>query len=82
MHHTIVHMAVVSEIGTITDQSLVLHADNGAIQKGSTLIAKLECLGVASLFGLPRVSNDNSHSESWIRTCKYCPSYPSEGFES
>lgn len=79
---TLGYTVVESEIGTITDQPLVLHAGNGSIQKSSTLRAKLECLGVATSFSRPRVSNDNPYSESWFKTCKYCPSYPVDGFES
>jgi len=53
-----------------------------AIQKGSTLRAKLEFLGVTSSFSCPRVSNDNPYSESLFRTCKYCPAFPDDGFAS
>ena len=77
---TLVHKATLKE--TVVKQQLVLHADNGAIQKGSTLRAKLEHLGVSSSFSRPRVSNDNPYSESLFRTCKYCPAYPQQGFES
>jgi len=77
---TLVHKAVLREL--CMKQPLVLHADNGAIQKGSTLRAKLEFLGVTSSFSRPRVSNDNPYSESLFRTCKYCPMYPADGFES
>lgn len=76
----LVHQSVLRE--QCAGQPLVLHSDNGAIQKSSTLRAKLEFLGVASSFSRPRVSNDNPYSESLFRTCKYCPSYPVEGFES
>jgi len=76
----LVHQSVLRE--QCSGQPLVLHSDNGAIQKGSTLRAKLEFLGVSSSFSRPRVSNDNPYSESLFRTCKYCPSYPVEGFES
>jgi len=76
----LVHKAVLKEL--CMKQPLVLHADNGAIQKGSTLRAKLEFLGVTSSFSRPRVSNDNPYSESLFRTCKYCPMYPENGFES
>jgi len=74
---TLVHKAVLKEL--CVNQPLVLHADNGAIQKGSTLRAKLEFLGVTSSFSRPRVSNDNPYSESLFRTCKYCPMYPADG---
>ena len=77
---SLVHKAVMSEL--CVNQPLVLHADNGAIQKGSTLRAKLEFLGVTSSFCRPRVSNDNPYSESLFRTCKYCPAYPDDGFAS
>ncbi len=76
----LVHKAVLKEL--CMNQPLVLHADNGAIQKGSTLRAKLEFLGVTSSFSRPRVSNDNPYSESLFRTCKYCPMYPADGFAS
>lgn len=83
---TLVHKAVITEFGVNQllsySQPLVLHADNGSIQKGSTLKAKLDFLGVTSSFSRPRVSNDNPYSESLFRTCKYCPQYPTEGFES
>ena len=77
---SLVHKAVMKEL-VVKDQ-LVLHADNCSIQKGSTLRAKLEFLGVSSSFSRPRVSNDNPYSESLFRTCKYCPAYPEDGFES
>ncbi len=77
---TLVHKAVLAEC--CVGEPLVLHADNGSIQKGSTLRAKLEHLGVTSSFSRPRVSNDNPYSESLFRTCKYCPEFPAEGFES
>jgi len=59
-----------------------LHADNGSIQRGSTLRATLERLGIEPSFSRPRVSNDNAYSESWFRTAKYAPSFPVEGFAS
>lgn len=58
----------------------VLHQDNGAIQKASTLREKLTDLGVAPSFNRPGVSNDNAYSESLFRTFKYRPLYPEKGF--
>ncbi len=58
----------------------VLHGDNGAIQKASTLRVRLAELGVAASFNRPGVSNDNAYSESVFRTCKYRPDYPEKGF--
>ena len=74
----LVHRAVLSE-GCI-DQPLVLHADNGAIQKSYTLRRKLEQLGIEPSYSRPRVSDDNPYSESLFRTCKYRPDYPVNGF--
>jgi putative transposase len=59
---------------------LVLHSDNGAPMKSSTLLAKLYELGVTPSRGRPRVSNDNPYSESLFRTLKYCPQWPAQGF--
>ena len=39
-------------------------------------------LGIAGSRSRPGVSNDNPYSESLFRTLKYCPRWPSEGFES
>ena len=59
---------------------LVLHSDNGAPMKSSTLLAKLYELGITPSRGRPRVSNDNPYSESLFRTLKYCPQWPNKGF--
>ncbi len=59
---------------------LTLHSDNGAPMKGSTMLAMLRTLGVASSFSRPSVSNDNPYSESLFRTVKYRPVYPSQAF--
>lgn len=61
-------------------QPLVLHSDNGAPMKSSTLLAKMYELGVTASRGRPRVSNDNPYSESLFRTMKYCPQWPANGF--
>ncbi len=63
----------------IDGPGLVLHSDNGAPMKGSTLLATLTELGVASSFSRPSVSNDNAFSEAVFKTTKYCPMYPSDG---
>ncbi|MGI9301151.1 MAG: transposase [Gammaproteobacteria bacterium] len=76
----LVHQAVLRE-GCI-DRPLILHADNGAIQRGYTLRCKLEQLGIEPSYSRPRVSDDNAYSESLFRTCKYRPDYPVHGFES
>jgi len=75
-----VYKAVLAE-GCVL-KPLVLHSDNGAPQKGSTLIAKLESLGIMPSYSRPRVSNDNPYSEALFRTCKYRPDYPKSGFDT
>jgi len=61
---------------------LVLHSDNGAPMKSVTLKAKMEELGITGSHSRPRVSNDNSYSESLFRTMKYRPTWPTNGFKS
>ena len=63
-------------------QMLVLHSDNGSPMKSATLLATLQWLGVAPSYSRPRVSNDNAYAESFFRTCKYRPEWPSTGFAS
>ena len=74
----VVRRAVLAE-GRV-DQPLVLHADNGSPQKGATLLATLESLGVTPSYSRPRVSDDNPFAESVFRTFKYRPEYPIGGF--
>jgi transposase InsO family protein len=74
----VVRRAVLAE-GCI-GQPLILHADNGSPQKGATLMATLDQLGVRPSYSRPRVSDDNAYSESIFRTCKYRPDYPYQGF--
>jgi putative transposase len=61
---------------------LILHADNGGAMRGSTMIAKLEQLGVTPSFSRPRVSNDNPFSEALFRTVKYTPMWPDRPFDT
>ena len=63
-------------------EQLIIHADNGAPQRSSTLRAKLDALGLRTSYSRPRVSNDNPYSESLFRTTKYRHDYPVEGFIS
>lgn len=77
---TLMRKAVLSE--GCESKNLVLHADNGSIQKGSTLRATLQWLEIAPSFSRPRVSNDNAFSESAFRTFKYRPDFPTNGFAS
>lgn len=61
---------------------LTLHSDNGSSMKGATMLATLQKLGVVPSFSRPGVSDDNPFSESLFKTLKYCPEYPSDGFQS
>lgn len=61
---------------------VVLHSDNGAPMKSQTFKAKMEEMGIISSYSRPRVSNDNPFSEALFRTLKYCPMWPSNGFQS
>lgn len=66
----------------IAQDQLVLHSDNGGPMKASTMLARLQSLGVACSFSRPGVSNDNPFSESLFRTMKYRPEYPDRPFAS
>lgn len=58
----------------------VLHGDNGATLKATTVLAMLHWLGVKPSYSRPRVSNDNAFAEALFRTAKYRPEFPSRGF--
>lgn len=58
----------------------VLHGDNGATLKATTVLAMLYWLGVKPSYSRPRVSDDNAFSESLFRTAKYRPEFPVKGF--
>jgi len=75
---TLVQRAVLAE-GAI-GKPLILHADNGSPQTGSTLMAMLDRLGVIPSYSRPRVSDDNAYAETLFRTLKYRPAYPVGGF--
>ena len=60
----------------------VLHSDNGAPMKGTSMLCTMQNLGILNSFSRPSVSNDNPFIESYFRHLKYVPSYPSDGFES
>jgi transposase InsO family protein len=58
----------------------VLHGDNGATLKATTVLAMLNWLGVEPSYSRPRVSDDNAYAESLFRTAKYRPEFPATGF--
>jgi putative transposase len=60
----------------------VLHGDNGATLKATTVLSMLHWLGIKPSYSRPRVSDDNAYAESLFRTAKYRPEFPAKGFES
>jgi len=58
----------------------VLHGDNGATLKATTVLAMLTWLGIRASYSRPRVSDDNAFIESLFRTVKYRPEFPAKGF--
>jgi len=58
----------------------VLHGDNGATLKATSVLAMLNWLGIAPSHSRPRVSNDNPYAEALFRTAKYRPEFPERGF--
>jgi len=62
------------------DSKPVLHGDNGATLKATTVLAMLHWLGVKPSYSRPRVSDDNAFVEALFRTAKYRPEYPKSGF--
>ncbi len=58
----------------------VLHGDNGATVKATTVLAMLHWLGIQPSHSRPRVSDDNAFAEALFRTAKYRPDFPARGF--
>jgi len=58
----------------------VLHGDNGASLKATTVLAMLHWLGITPSYSRPRVSDDNAFAEALFRTAKYRPEFPLKGF--
>ena len=58
----------------------VLHGDNGATLKATTVLAMLYWLGIKPSYSRPRVSDDNPFVEALFRTAKYRPDFPVKGF--
>ena len=58
----------------------VLHGDNGATLKATTVLAMLQWLGIKPSYSRPRVSDDNAYAEALFRTAKYRPDFPLNRF--
>jgi transposase InsO family protein len=81
-HHAahLVHRTALAEGIATLDAKPVLHGDNGATLKATTVLAMLHWLGVKPSYSRPRVSDDNAYAESLFRTAKYRPEFPAKGF--
>lgn len=77
--HLVRRTALAEGIAALTTKP-VLHGDNGATLKATTVLAMLEWLGVKPSYSRPRVSDDNAYAESLFRTAKYRPEFPTKGF--
>jgi transposase InsO family protein len=78
----LVQRAALSERIAAAEPRPVLHGDNGATLKATTVLAMLAWLGVKPSYSRPRVSDDNAFVESLFRTAKYRPEFPAAGFGS
>ena len=81
-HHAahVVRQAALAEGIAALTRKPVLHGDNGATLKATTVLAMLHWLGVKPSYSRPRVSDDNAYAESLFRTAKYRPEFPAKGF--
>jgi transposase InsO family protein len=77
--HLVKRTALAEGLHAMADKP-VLHGDNGATLKATTVLAMLHWLGVKPSYSRPRVSDDNAFVESLFRTAKYRPEFPSQGF--
>ncbi len=76
----LVRRTALAEGIALRENKPVLHGDNGATLKATTVLAMLNWLGVKPSYSRPRVSDDNAHVEALFRTAKYRPEFPSRGF--
>jgi transposase InsO family protein len=76
----LVHRTALVERISMLESKPVLHGDNGATLKATTVLTMLHWLGVKPSYSRPRVSDDNAFAESLFRTAKYRPEFPAKGF--
>jgi transposase InsO family protein len=76
----LVHRTALAERISMFKKKPILHGDNGATLKATTVLMMLHWLGVKPSYSRPRVSDDNAFSESLFRTAKYRPEFPAKGF--
>jgi len=77
--HLVKRTALAEGIHSMTAKP-VLHGDNGATFKATTVLAMLHWLKIKPSYSRPRVSDDNAFVESLFRTAKYRPEFPAKGF--
>jgi transposase InsO family protein len=77
----LVRRTALSESIAALESKPVLHGDNGATLKATTVLAMLHWLGIKPSYSRPRVSDDNAYAEALFRTAKYRPEFPPRGFE-
>ena len=77
--HVVNHAALAEGVHAMASKP-VLHGDNGATLKATTVLAMLNWLGAKPSYSRPRVSDDNAYAESLLRTAKYRPEFPVKGF--
>jgi putative transposase len=77
----LVHRTAFAEGIAALEARPVLHGDNGATLKATTVLAMLHWLGIKPSYSRPRVSDDNAYAEALFRTAKYRPEFPAAGFE-
>ena len=78
--HLVRRTALAEGIAALAEKP-VLHGDNGATLKATTVLAMLHWLGIKPSYSRPRVSDDNAYAEALFRTAKYRPEFPLRGFE-
>jgi putative transposase len=76
----LVHRTALAERISLLENKPVLHGDNGATLKSTTVLMMLNRLSVKPSYSRPRVSDDNAYSEALFRTAKYRPEFPAKGF--
>jgi len=77
----LVRRTALTEGIAMRDDKPVMHGDNGATLKATTVLELLHWLGIKASYSRPCVSDDNAFVEALFRTAKYRPQFPSEGFD-
>ena len=80
--HAVALLSAACRDNDIGVDQVTWHSDNGSPMRASTLLSKLQQLGIVPSFSRPRVSNDNPYSESLFKTVKYTTTLPLEPFAS